>query len=311
MRLATLDRGSGSEFALSKNMKSSWVLWADVKKEFPQDKIFQAVRDFDSFLPVSNLVLPRVDPVITRLEAQSFSPKPGEFIKPFSPKQFRDFYCFEEHVKKGRAGRGLEMIPEWYEFPVFYYSNHLQMTGPQQAIAYPQGSEAVDFELEIGCVVGKAIENATLEEASEAILGYCLLNDWTARDFQKTEMKLNMGPAKGKDFATSFGPYIITKEEIADRRSGKGYDIEFQVHWGSDLMATANWKSIHYSFEEMLVRASQNCKVLPGEVLGSGTMGGGCLMEHNIGLDKAKWLKPGDAVELSWANGPILKNKIL
>src|SRR5690606_25003554 len=135
---------------------------------------------------------------------------------PFQPKSFRDFYAFEEHVKNGRKSRGMEMIPEWYEFPTFYYSNHLNIRGPNADILYPTGSTEVDFEMELGCVVGRRARNLSSENAGSAIFGYCLLNDFSARDFQRQEMKLNLGPSKGKDFGTSFGPIIYTAAELTN-----------------------------------------------------------------------------------------------
>ena len=125
------------------------------------------------------------------------------------PTSMRDGYAFRQHVESARRNRGLEMIPEWYEAPIFYYSNHLSFRGPFDDIAYPKDSQELDLELEIACVIGREIRNANLEEARAAIFGYSLVNDWTARDFQRFEMKVNMGPTKGKDFATSFGSYII------------------------------------------------------------------------------------------------------
>jgi fumarylacetoacetate (FAA) hydrolase len=143
------------------------------------------------------------------------------------------------------------------------------------------------------------------------------LNDWTARDFQRFEMKVNMGPTKGKDFCTTFGSYIIIPDELASRRSGKGYDIECSAEINGQKLTQKNWKHIQHSFEDMLVRASLNCRVLPGEVIASGTMGGGCLMEHNV-LEKLekpdaqpRWLKKGDTVTLHWLpEGPMVSNRI-
>lgn len=289
----------------------SFLSWALLREQFPNEKVIQGVKSLLDFIESSEVLVPFLESkkgVLDSIGFQEFEER--KFAKPFQPKSFRDFYCFEEHVKKGRAGRGLEMIPAWYEFPVFYYSNHLSIRGPGDDIPYPKSSEKLDYELEIGCILGKSVKDASLEEARDAIFGYCLVNDFSARDFQKQEMPLNMGPAKGKDFATSFGPVIIGKEEIEDRRASKGYDLKLSAYVNSSKMSEGNWQTIHYSFEEMIVRASQNCELKAGELLGSGTLGAGCLMELNIDREKALWLKPGDFIELKWDDLFVLRNRI-
>ena len=176
---------------------------------------------------------------------------------------------------------------------------------------HPAAVEQRDLELEIACVVGKEIRNATLDQAREAIFAYTLLNDWTARDFQRFEMKVGMGPAKGKDFVTTFGSYLLTPEELEGRLSGKGFDIEVEALINGERLVINNWKKIQFSFEEMLVRASKNCTLYPGEVIASGTLGGGCLLEHNMTSGKPRWLKAGDTVTLKWhPNGPCISNQI-
>lgn len=296
MRLGTAKINGKKDFVWSPNQGAAFYRWADLRENFFQrDKVWNQIESLDSFiLKAAHSIFPKLP---EKIDLPSFSQDELDWQIPFQPKQFRDFYCFEEHVKKGRKSRGLEMIPEWYEKPVFYYSNTLNFRGPG-AVPYPAGSERMDYELEIGCVVGKDLYNASLEQADEAIFAYTLLNDWTARDFQTWEMKLNMGPTKGKDFCSSFGPFLITKEELKSQKKEKGYDLDFQVLWNGKEMARTNWSKITYSFAEMLVRASQNCRVYAGEILGSGTMGGGCLMESNAGQENASWLKVGDSIEL-------------
>jgi len=286
--------------------------WADYAKYFPQDKTITETKNLLDFVK-------RTEPLTSHLKRNlgafeklpKFEISEKDWQLPFTPLMFRDFYCFEEHVKNARKGRGLEMIPEWYEAPIFYYSNHLSFRGPFDDIAYPKDSQELDLELEIACVIGREIRNANLEEARAAIFGYSLVNDWTARDFQRFEMKVNMGPTKGKDFATSFGSYIITPDEIESIRSQKGYDVEVVAEINGEVLTQRNWKHIQYSFEEMLVRASKNCTIYPGEVIASGTIGGGCLMEHNVLKNEKRWLKKGDVVTLKWLpKGPTISNRI-
>lgn len=312
MRFATIQKNGKSCFAFAVTGSLDFMLWADYAKAFPTDKVVQQTETFLEFIKRSDVLLPHLKKNSSVMERLSkFTVQDSEFLLPFTPLLFRDFYCFEEHVMTARKGRGLEMIPEWYQAPIFYYSNPLSFQGPFEKVAYPKDSEEVDLELEIACVIGKQIRNASLEEAREAIFGYCLLNDWTARDFQRFEMKVNMGPTKGKDFSTTFGSFIVSPDEIESKRSAKGYDIEVEALINGERITRKNWNKIQFSFEEMLVRASKNCTVYPGEVIASGTIGGGCLMEHNIVHQQKRWLKKGDTVSLNWLNaGPSLSNTL-
>jgi 2-keto-4-pentenoate hydratase/2-oxohepta-3-ene-1,7-dioic acid hydratase in catechol pathway len=212
------------------------------------------------------------------------------------PKSFRDFYAFEDHVKTARENRGLEMIQEWYELPVFYFSNHLAMKGTGEHIPVPAGCSLLDYELEIACIIGREGRNISAREADDYIFGYCILNDWSARDIQRKEMKVGLGPAKGKDFATSIGPYIVTKDELESYRVDNGYDLDMTAKVNGVLLSDGNLKDIYYSFNEMIEKASENTTLYPGELIGSGTVGTGCILE--LGEDVHRWLKPGDTVEL-------------
>lgn len=226
-----------------------------------------------------------------------------------NPKSVRDFYAFEQHVKTARENRGLEMIPEWYEIPVFYFTNHLAIKGPEEDIRRPLNCEWMDYELEIACVIGKEGLNIKAEDAEQHILGFFIMNDWSARDLQRQEMKVGLGPAKGKDFATSFGPYLVTKDELDYLKVGKGYDLEMVARVNGKELSKGNMKDIYYSFGEMIERASAGTTLYPGEVIGSGTVGTGCILE--LGTDVHRWLEPGDEVELEITGLGVLKNKII
>jgi len=313
VRLATAKIQNESHFVFAPpGEQTKFYRWSDYVNSFPVPEDLRKIRTLKEFVEYDGAALMHL-----KKDLGSFSKLPSialqskDFDLPFVPTTFRDFYCFEEHVQNARKNRGADMIPEWYEAPVFYYSNPLSFRGPSEAVAYPADSKAMDVELEIACVIGKTIRNANLQQAREAILGYSVLNDWTARDFQAWEMKMNMGPTKGKDFCTSFGSYIITSDELEGLRSGKGFDIEFELRINNEVFTKKNWKDIQFSFEEMIVRASKNCTMVAGEVIASGTMGLGCLLEHNIGKDPKRWLKIGDEVTMRWLpHGPELKNKI-
>jgi 2-keto-4-pentenoate hydratase/2-oxohepta-3-ene-1,7-dioic acid hydratase in catechol pathway len=226
-----------------------------------------------------------------------------------NPKSFRDFYAFEQHVKSARENRGLKMIPEWYQIPVFYFSNHLAFKGPEDKISKPIECNWLDYELEIACIIGKQGRDITAEEAEDYIFGYCILNDWSARDLQRQEMKVGLGPAKGKDFATSIGPWIISKDEMEPLRLGKGYDISMKARINGILLSEGNMKDIYYSFGEMVERASAGVTLYPGEIIGSGTVGTGCILE--LGTEVHRWLQPGDEVEMEIDILGVLKNSIV
>jgi 2-keto-4-pentenoate hydratase/2-oxohepta-3-ene-1,7-dioic acid hydratase in catechol pathway len=224
------------------------------------------------------------------------------------PPSIRDFYAFEEHVKNARGRRGLDVVPEWYEIPVFYFTNHRAVVGPDATVKKPESTKALDYELEIACVIGKEGRNISSQEAEEYIFGYCILNDWSARDIQMKEVMVGLGPAKGKDFATSLGPYIVTKEELEEYRVGDVFDLEMTAKINGKQLTKGNMKTIHYSFAQMIERASQDVTLYPGDVIGSGTVGNGCLLE--LGKKVHRWLLPGDVVELEITGLGVLKNTI-
>ncbi len=222
------------------------------------------------------------------------------------PSSIRDFYAFEEHVKTSRGRRGLEMIPEWYEVPVFYFTNHRAVIGPDDRVLIPSNCQRMDYELEIACIIGKAGSNISAEEADDFILGYTIMNDWSARDLQAHEMKVGLGPSKGKDFATSLGPWIVTKDEIEQYRKNKSYDLEMTASINGKVISSGNFSSIYYSFSELVSHASKNVTLYPGDVIGSGTVGTGCILE--LGEEKHRWLEDGDEVELKITGLGTLRN---
>ncbi|KSU61552.1 fumarylacetoacetase [[Bacillus] enclensis] len=224
------------------------------------------------------------------------------------PVSIRDFYAFEEHVRTARRKRGLDVVPEWYDVPVFYFTNHLAVKGPDEAVAGPAESEWLDYELEIACVIGKEGRNIAKEDAEDHIFGYFIMNDWSARDIQKHEMKVGLGPAKGKDFATSFGPYLVTKDELETRRLGDRFDMKMTAKVNGKLLSEGNFKDIHYTFADMIERASKDVTLYPGEVIGSGTVGTGCILE--LGTETHRWLRAGDEVELEIEGLGVLRNTV-
>ncbi len=229
------------------------------------------------------------------------------------PPSVRDFYAFEQHVKSARALRGLGMIPEWYEVPIFYFTNNSEIYGHDEEVPYPVGSKELDIELEIACVIGREGKDILLEEAANYIAGYTIMNDWSARDFQRRDMKLNLGPGKGKDFATSLGPWLVTPDELATRRSGNGaserYDMTMLARVNGREISRGNFRDIYYSFPQMIAWASQNARLRVGDVLGSGTVGTGCLLE--LGTEVHPWFQRGDMIELEIEGIGVLRNRIV
>jgi fumarylacetoacetate (FAA) hydrolase len=229
------------------------------------------------------------------------------------PPTMRDFYAFEQHVATARALRGLDMLPEWYEIPTFYFTNTSEIYGHEEPVPYPVGSQELDIELEIACVIGRAGKDIPVEEAADYIAGYTIMNDWSARDFQRLDMKLNLGPGKGKDFATSLGPWLVTPDELASRRSGSGaserYDMTMLARVNGQEISRGNFQQIYYSFPQMIAHASRNVRLRPGDVLGSGTVGTGCLLELGTGVHP--WFQRGETIELEIDGIGVLRNTIV
>ena len=268
----------------------------------------------DSPAPLAEAALSMVSKVIHERRAAEYTLHELVLLPPIpDPPSVRDFYAFEQHVKTVRARRGVEMIPEWYEIPTFYFSNNSEIYGHDEPIPYPVGSNELDIELEIACVIGRDGKDIPVEEAADYIAGYTIMNDWSARDFQFKEMKLNLGPAKGKDFATSIGPWLVTPDELASRlqESGAGerYDMTMIARVNGKEISRGNFNQIYYSFPQMIAYASRNTRLRAGDVLGSGTVGTGCIRE--VGIEVQPWLQRGDVVELEIEGIGVLRNRIV
>lgn len=214
--------------------------------------------------------------------------------------QYLDFYAFEEHVMTMRKQRGLDFIvPEWYEIPAYYNSNATSMIGHGMTAYYPPGEERIDFECEMACIIGKPIRNATVETARDAIVGYTILNDLSARQRQTKAMPINMGPAPGKDFASALGPFLVTKDEIPDLGA-----IGMRAFVNGEQWTNGRYGTVKHSFESMVAFASTARWMYPGDILGSGTVGGGCGAEHK------KFMKPGDTIRMEFDILGTLENRV-
>jgi fumarylacetoacetate (FAA) hydrolase len=228
-----------------------------------------------------------------------------------NPPSFRDFYAFEQHVRAARKLRGLDMHPDWFKIAIFYFSNPAATFGHKENIPYPKGTEELDFELEFSVVIANGGSDIFHKDADEYIAGYMICNDWSARDLQREEMAMSLGPAKGKDFASSFGPYMVTPDELKDAWDDNGkLHLRMTCHVNDKLISDGNTNDLYHPFTKMIERASMNAKLLPGDILGSGTVGTGCILElrpENTG----GWIKKGDTVRLEVERLGVLENKIV
>jgi len=216
------------------------------------------------------------------------------------PPSVRDFMAFEKHVVTSAAAMGTSIDPVWYDQPVFYFSNPAAIKGPYDDVPMAPGTGQYDYELEVAAVIGRPGSDLTPTDAESHIAGYVLFCDWSARDLQLKEMTIGLGPAKGKDTATSLGPFLVTPDELEARRSGNGYDIPMTASVNGTAYSQGNWGDLFWSFGQMLAYASRGTELRAGDVIGSGTVGTGCILELSQvhGSGRYPWLKPGDKVEL-------------
>lgn len=236
-------------------------------------------------------------------------------LPPFEPPSIRDFVGFEAHIEGvSKALDGLERVPEeWYRAPNFYFTNPHAGYGAHDDVPVPAGCSVLDFELEVGAVVGRAGRDVPPERAREHIAGYLIFNDWSARDLQKPEKQLGLGFSKGKDFANTLGPWLVTADEVADRRDADGFlDLELTVTLNGRLIGRDTLANMSWTFEEMLAYASRDAWVRPGDILGSGTCGWGALAEFwgRSGERLPAPLVPGDVVTLSVERLGTVSNRI-
>jgi 2-keto-4-pentenoate hydratase/2-oxohepta-3-ene-1,7-dioic acid hydratase in catechol pathway len=227
----------------------------------------------------------------------------SELLAPLVPRSLRDFMTFEQHIDGTLKNRGSHAVvdPLWYAAPAFYFSNPAAVVGPYADVPIPPGSEAFDFELEVATVLGKGGRDLDLDAARDAIVGYTILNDWSARDLQLAEMQMGLGPAKGKDSASTLGPFLVTADELTPHDVDGFLDLGMTARVADRVMGTDRVSQMAWSFAELVVYASRGAPVAPGDVIGSGTCGGGCLAElrGRRSPDQYPWLVPGDVVTLT------------
>lgn len=259
-----------------------------------------------------------------KLDLPSFQWKDLEIVAPVpEPTSCRDGYAFRQHVEAARRNRKVEMIPEFDEYPIFYFTNHNAIQGPGDILCMPDHFQQLDFELEAAVVIGKKGMNVKAENADEYVAGYMIMNDMSARVLQMEEMKLNLGPAKGKDFSTVIGPWLVTPDELEKYKvsakpghTGNRYDLTMKCSVNGKQVSEGNMAQMDWTFAEIIERCAYGVRIFPGDVIGSGTVGTGCFLELN-GTGRlndpdypVQWLQDGDVVEMSIDGLGCLTNTI-
>ena len=214
------------------------------------------------------------------------------------PTSLRDFYAFERHVATVWSRRDQPVPEAWYRLAIFYFSNVSEIRGPDEPVWAPDGSQELDFELELCALIDTPVKDLPASRGDEAVGGYMLMNDWSARDLQRDETSVRLGPAKGKDFATTIGPWLTTPDELASARRQKGFDVSVSATVNGTEIGRGKWSDIHYSFGDMIERASADVRLVPGDLIGSGTVGSCCLLESREESGFGRYLAPGDRVSL-------------
>ncbi len=286
MKFASFEEGGRVHFGLVTEHGLADLHEADAMLP---DNALEFIRENEKYLPMVSAAVKNASRFYALSEVKLLPPLPN-------PESFRDFMGFNEHVETCRRNRNETVDPVYYEIPVFYFSNTKSFVASGVPVTAPKKCQKLDFEFEVGIVIGKEGRDIKREEANDYIFGYTILNDWSARDIQLQEMKVKLGPAKGKDFATSMGPFLVTKDEFEPYRDGMRFNRGTRLTVNGRVMRENNLNAIYHDFGAMIERASEDVTLYPGELLGSGTIGGGCIMEFTPAV--IPWLAGGDRLDL-------------
>ncbi|MCU7549736.1 fumarylacetoacetate hydrolase family protein [Chitinophagaceae bacterium LB-8] len=269
------------------------------------DDMLSFIDDHERYFSIiQDQSLHEAKPTYSLSEVKLLAPLPN-------PRSFRDYIGFEQHMLNASAKFGHKIGDAWYEMPIFYFTNHHAIYGPDDEIKRPSKETKLDIELEIAVIIGKKGKDIKAEEADEYIFGFTVFNDWTARAIQKKEMEVPLGPHKGKDFANAIGPCIVTRDEMNQylREDGK-FNLRMTAKINQSTICDGNYNTVYHTFAKMIERASENNVTLyPGDILGSGTVGWGSLIENNFEVHRP--LEPGDVVELEIEGIGVLRNKVV
>ena len=268
------------------------------------------------FFQSSNDLIQQTEKQLSKIADNSLSVEPVKdytLLAPVPrPTSCRDGYAFRQHVESARRNRGVEMIKEFDQYPIFYFTNHNAVQGPGDVYCMPDHFQQLDFELEVAIVIGKEGRNIKAKDADAYIAGFTIMNDLSARKLQMEEMLLNLGPAKGKDFSTVIGPWLVTPDELSaylvpakQGHVGNNYNLSMKCWVNDKLVSEGNVKDMDWTFAEIIERCSYGVTVFPGDVIGSGTVGTGCFLELN-GTGKLhdpnyqpQWLQANDTVKMT------------
>jgi fumarylacetoacetate (FAA) hydrolase len=279
------------------------------------------------FLKGSDVLMERAKNIDNQIKSKEIEPKEEAFYELLAPvphpTSCRDGYAFRQHVAAARRNRKVDMIAEFDQYPTFYFTNHNAIQGPGDIECMPDHFEKLDFELEVAVVIGKQGRNISAAEADSYIAGYMIMNDMSARTMQMEEMVLNLGPAKGKDFSTVIGPWLVTPDELEEYKTnpkeghtGNAYNLNMSCSVNGVNVSSGNMADMDWTFAEIIERCAYGVDILPGDVIGSGTVGTGCFLELNgTGLlndpgYQSQWLKEGDIVEMEITGLGVLTNII-
>lgn len=321
MKLVTYKAGAKQQLAL---LVDNQLYNTDKLDSRLPDNMRAMLQGWETFAPL----LKAIDKQI-KTEALKPSSDAGfnssEILAPVpEPTSCRDGYAFRQHVAAARRNRKVDMIAEFDHYPIFYFTNHNAIQGPGEIRCMPDHFQKLDFELEVAVVLGKKGRNFTAAEADDYIAGYMIMNDMSARTLQMEEMLLNLGPAKGKDFSTVIGPMMVTPDELEpyrvptkDKHVGNSYFLSMTCKVNGQIVSEGNMADMDWTFAEIIERCAYGVDVLPGDVIGSGTVGTGCFLELNgTGLlndpnYKVQWLQPGDVVTMEIDGLGVLSNTIV
>jgi 2-keto-4-pentenoate hydratase/2-oxohepta-3-ene-1,7-dioic acid hydratase in catechol pathway len=299
MKLATI-RYRGAVYA-GVVRGDDFVALSELDKRLP-GAMLELIEGWDSYKPLIEKNIGSAGSLCAMEDAEHLPPLPN-------PRSFRDFMGFEEHIATVRKKAGRKVADEYYQMPVFYFSNHQALRGSGQPVAAQPDTEQWDFEFELGFIIGKQGIDIPASRAMEYIFGYTILNDWSARDIQIKEQKVGLGPAKGKDYATSIGPVIVTRDEMDAylcKDDPLRHDLATKLTLNGRALRENNIKTIFYPFSSMIERASKNVPLFPGDLFASGTIGGGTLLEYPN--DEVPFLKSGDTILMEVQGIGVLKN---
>jgi fumarylacetoacetate (FAA) hydrolase len=318
MRLATIlpEGGSVPVAAVSVDAQN-WLALNDFLGFFGVKELRNGLTaSLSDFLPV---LMPRFSEFTRKVSdwpehGRIFQKRGGQTIRPraflppvISPPSFRTFSGFEQHVRTVRARRGLEMTQTWFELPAFCFSNPNSLVGQEASVFPPAHSAELDYGLELGVVIGDRIRDVALEQAWRHVAGFTILNDFSARDLERAEMAVGLGP--GKDFATAVGPVLVTRDELTDKIDGERVSVQMRARVNGNEISHGNSQALFHTLPRMIAHASRDADLFPGDLIGSGTVGGGCILELTPEATNG-WLKPGDVVELEIERLGKLRSRI-